>query len=121
MTSSRGDFQEDARFRIMQMLHENPELSQRELARALGVSTGRLHFLLNSLIEKGFVKLGKFRSAEDKRRYAYILTPKGLSEKAALGLRFLQRRLEEYEQLRFEIERLQSEFDRRSEWKAEKP
>lgn len=85
-------------------------MSQRELAVAVGVSVGGIHYVLNALIEKGLVKLGNFTAAEDKRRYAYVLTPKGLSEKAAITRRFLARKIEEYEALKTEIEDLQSEF-----------
>ena len=111
MTDARSKIQEDAQYRVLRLLHDNPEMSQRELSKAVGVSVGRTHYLLNSLIEKGLVKLGNFTAAEDKRRYAYILTPKGLSEKAAITRRFLARRMVEYEALKAEIEALQAESD----------
>lgn len=85
-------------------------MSQRELASAVGVSVGGAHYVLNALIKKGFVKLGNFSAAEDKRRYAYILTAKGASEKAAITLRFLERKLKEYEALKAEIADLTSEL-----------
>lgn len=85
-------------------------MSQRELAKAVGVSVGGIHYVLNALIEKGFVKLGNFTAAEDKRRYAYILTPKGIAEKAALTRRFLVRKMEEYEALKAEIDALSLEI-----------
>lgn len=110
MTSKRTKLQEDTHFRVLRLLQENPEMSQRELAVAVGVSVGGIHYVLNALIEKGLVKLGNFTAAEDKRRYAYVLTPKGLSEKAAITRRFLARKIEEYEALKTEIEDLQSEF-----------
>lgn len=108
--SARDQLREDTRFRILRLLQNDPELSQRNLARALGVSTGNLNFLLNALIQKGFVKLGNFSAAQDKRRYAYILTPRGISEKAALTARFLRRKQAEYDALRAEIETLQDEI-----------
>lgn len=86
-------------------------MSQRELAEAAGVSVGGIHFVLNALIEKGLVKLGNFTAAEDKRRYAYILTPKGITRKAALTRAFLVRKMAEYEALREEIETLKVETD----------
>jgi len=86
-------------------------MSQRDIAVAVGISVGGVHYCLNALIEKGLVKLGNFSAAEDKRRYAYILTPKGLSEKAALTSRFLKRKMEEYEALKAEIASLQDELD----------
>lgn len=108
MTSPRSQVQEDVRFRILRLLEENPELSQRDLARAVGISTGSANYVLKALVEKGFVKLGNFRAAEDKRRYAYVLTPKGLSEKAAITRRFLARKVAEFEALKAEIEELRA-------------
>jgi EPS-associated MarR family transcriptional regulator len=102
--------QEDVHFRVLRLLQENPELSQRELAKAVGISVGGAHYVLNALIEAGMVKLGNFKAAEDKRRYAYILTPKGLAEKARITKRFLTRKLAEYEALKQEIEALRGEI-----------
>lgn len=111
MTSKRTKLQEDTRFRVLRLLHENPEMSQRELAAAVGVSVGGMHYVLNAMIDKGLVKLGNFTAAEDKRRYAYILTPKGLAQKALITKRFLVRKIEEYEALKSEIEELQREVE----------
>ncbi len=86
-------------------------MSQRELADAVAISVGGVHYLLNALIEKGLVKLGNFSAAEDKRRYAYVLTPEGIREKLALTQRFLARKKEEYEALNAEIEELQGQAD----------
>lgn len=110
MTSKRTKLQEDMRFRVLRLLQENPEMSQRDIAVAVGISVGGVHYCLNALIDKGLVKLGNFTAAEDKRRYAYILTPKGIAEKAALTGRFLRRKLEEYDALKAEIELLQEEM-----------
>lgn len=110
MTGRRHKLQEDTRFRVLRLLQENPQMSQRELAKAVGISVGGAHYVLNALIEKGLVKLGHFRAAEDKRRYAYILTPKGLAEKAAITRQFLARKIEEYEALRTEIDSLRDEL-----------
>ena len=109
MAGRQSDLQEDARFRILRLLEENPELSQRELAEAVGISIGSAHYVLGALIERGLIKLGNFSAAPDKRRYAYILTPKGAAEKAAITRRFLARKLEEYEALRHEIRELKAE------------
>lgn len=111
MISRRSKLQEDTHFRVLRLLQDNPEMSQRELARAAGISVGGIHYVLNALIEKGLVKLGNFSAAEDKRRYAYILTPKGITRKAALTRAFLARKLEEYAALREEIEALESDLD----------
>ena len=111
MTSKRTKLQEDTHFRVLRLLQENPEMSQRELATAVGVSVGGMHYVLNALVEKGLVKLGNFTAAEDKRRYAYVLTPKGISEKATITRRFLARKIKEYEDIKAEIDALSSEID----------
>ncbi|HAU22301.1 MAG TPA: MarR family EPS-associated transcriptional regulator [Erythrobacter sp.] len=106
MSAPEPNSREDTHFRVLRMLEDNPELSQRELAEALGVSLGRAHYVLRALIDMGFIKLGNFSAASDKRRYAYILTPRGISEKAAITRRFLARKLAEYEALKREIDEL---------------
>ncbi len=111
MSGRRSEMQEDVRFRVLRYLRENPEMSQRELAEALGVSLGATNYCLSALIDKGFVKLGNFSASDDKRRYAYVLTPRGLKEKAALTGRFLKRKKAEYEALKAEIEGLQEEVE----------
>jgi EPS-associated MarR family transcriptional regulator len=110
MTSMRSKLQEDTHFRVLRLLQDNPEMSQRELAEAAGISVGGTHYVLSALNEKGLVKLGNFRAAEDKRRYAYILTPKGIVEKTAITQRFLARKVEEYASLKAEINTLRNEL-----------
>lgn len=110
MAGRKDKLREDAQFRILRLLHENPEMSQRELAKAVGVSAGGVHYVINALIEKGLIKLGNFTAAEDKRRYSYVLTRAGIAQKAALTQAFLARKLAEYEALREEIESLQFEL-----------
>lgn len=109
MTTRRDQLREDVKFRILRLLKDNPQMSQRELAKQVGVSTGGIHYVLNALLDKGLLKLGNFTAAEDKRRYAYVLTPKGMSEKAALTQRFLARKRAEYAALKEEIEALEQE------------
>lgn len=109
MTSKRSKLQEDTHFRVLRLLQDNPEMSQRELAQAAGISVGGTHYVLNALIGKGLLKLGNFTAAEDKRRYAYVLTPKGIAEKAAITKRFLARKIEEYEAVKSEIDELSQE------------
>lgn len=115
MKSRRIRLREDARFRILRLLEANPELSQRELAKAVGVSTGSAHYLIGALIERGLIKMGNFSASNDKRRYAYILTPKGLAEKAIIARRFLARKHEEYAALKREISQLEAELEAESE------
>jgi len=110
MAGQRSKVQEDVRFRVLRLLHENPELSQRDLASAVGISNGSAHYLLNALLDKGLIKIGNFTAAQDKRRYAYILTPKGIAEKVAITKRFLERKIQEYDALKEEIEALRDEL-----------
>lgn len=104
MTTQRDKLREDVKFRILRLLQDNPEMSQRDLAKAVGVSTGGIHYVLTALVEKGMLKLSNFTAADDKRRYAYVLTPKCIAAKADLTRRFMIRKLAEYEALKAEIE-----------------
>lgn len=104
MTTQRDKLREDVQFRILRLLQENPEMSQRDLAKAVGVSTGGIHYVLTALVDKGLLKLSNFTAAVDKRRYAYVLTPKGISAKVKLTRKFLIRKMAEYEALKAEIE-----------------
>lgn len=111
MASERDKIREDIRFRVLRLLSDNPSMSQRELAEAVGISVGSAHYIVNALAEVGMIKLANFSGSADKRRYAYILTPKGIAEKVAMAGRFLARKLEEYEALREEIHALRSEIE----------
>jgi EPS-associated MarR family transcriptional regulator len=111
MTSRRAKLQEDTNFRLMQLLHDNPHMSQREMAKALGISFGGINYCLNALIEKGIVKIHNFSQNQNKFGYAYLLTPCGISEKAVLTGSFLKRKIQEYESLKAEIEALKLEID----------
>jgi EPS-associated MarR family transcriptional regulator len=117
--------QQQAHFRVMRLIEANPTYSQRDIARSLGISLGAVNYCLNALIKVGFVKVRNFRKSDNKLRYAYILTPKGAAEKAALTGAFLQRMLREYEALKAEIEALQLEAavvpDRPMGWRAQSP
>jgi uncharacterized protein len=109
MTTRLRKQQEDTNFRILRKLDENPKLTQRELAKSLGLSLGGLNYCLQALLDKGVVKMHNFQNSQNKVAYAYLLTPAGIAEKAALTGRFLKRKLEEYEALKAEIETLQQE------------
>ncbi len=91
------------------MLQDNPDLTQREIAQSLGVSTSGLNYCLKALIDKGLVKVQNFNQSKNKFGYVYLLTPQGVAEKAALTGRFLKRKKAEYEALRDEIEALRDE------------
>lgn len=111
MTSRRSKLQEDTNFRLMQLLHDNPHMSQREMAKALGISFGGINYCLNALVEKGLVKIHNFSQNQNKFGYAYLLTPTGISEKASLTGSFLKRKLQEYEALKAEIKALKLEIE----------
>ncbi len=100
---------DEMRFKLMRVLASNPEVSQRELARELGVSLGRVNYCLQALIRRGLVKAKNFSSSSNKSAYMYLLTPRGVEQKATLALKFLGARIKEYEELRIEIERLRQE------------
>lgn len=100
---------DELRLRVLRALEANPELSQRQLAAELGVSLGGVNYALKALVERGFVKAGNFRKSGKKVAYLYVLTPKGIAEKASLATAFLGRKLEEYEVLSQEIEALKGE------------
>lgn len=99
--------QEDTHFRVLSLLERNPDMSQRELAKALGVSLGGLNYSLKALMERGMVKAQNFSKSKRKLAYAYVLTPQGLAEKTKLTARFLKRKMEEYDALKAEIDSLQ--------------
>ena len=99
------------RFRVMRLLENDPRLSQREIAAELGVSLGGVNYCLRALVDKGYVKVRNFRASGNKLGYAYLLTPRGVGEKARLTRDFLRRKQAEYEALRAEIESLEAELE----------
>lgn len=103
--------EDDIHFRVLRILEQRPGISQRELAREVGVALGKANFLLVGLGERGLIKVKRFQASSNKRQYAYILTPKGLNAKAEMLAGFLRRRMREYDALRHEIESLQDELD----------
>ena len=100
----------DVRFRLLRLLEQYPEKSQRDISRELGVSLGAVNYMLRALVEKGEVKLRNFQASENKLRYANVLTPSGIEAKARLTLGFLRRKRAEYEALRAEIEALEEDL-----------
>ena len=99
-------------FEVMRELENQPEQSQRALSEACGVSLGSIHYCLNALIEKGYVKARNFKNAQNKLAYAYILTPSGLNLKKELTVAFLKRKQVEYDALQKEIEALEEDLKR---------
>jgi EPS-associated MarR family transcriptional regulator len=100
-------------FRLMRLLENNPEMSQRALARALEVSLGKVNYCLRALIKKGWIKATNFKNSESKVAYMYLLTPRGIEEKANLTVLFLKVKIREYETLRAEIKQMRNEAARK--------
>jgi EPS-associated MarR family transcriptional regulator len=101
----------EVRFRVMRAIERDPTLSQRDLAKELGVSLGGVNYCIKALISKGAVKVENFRASDNKMRYAYVVTPEGIREKARMTGSFLRRKMREYETLKAEIEGLQDELE----------
>ncbi|MGC2047891.1 MAG: MarR family EPS-associated transcriptional regulator [Gallionella sp.] len=106
-------FDENTSYGLLKTLEDNPDLSQRDMAKRLGVSLGKVNFCLNALVAKGLLKVNNFRNSDNKLAYAYLLTPHGVEEKARMTVRFLKYKMQEYEQLRAEIEALKREAEQK--------
>jgi len=97
---------------LLRLLEANPELSQRDLARALGISLGKVNYCLRAVVQKGWVKVSNFTNSQNKAAYMYLLTPRGIERKAGLTIRFLEAKMREYEALRAEIRQIRREAER---------
>jgi EPS-associated MarR family transcriptional regulator len=106
---------EELRYKLLTLLGPNPQLSQRELARELGMSLGKVNYCVRALMEKGWIKAANFKNSRNKIAYMYLLTPRGLEEKGRLTRRFLQIKMREYQALKDEIERIRTEAAGRSQ------
>jgi len=109
-----NDLQDEELLRLLKELEASPHITQRELSSRLGISLGKVNYIVNALINKGFLKANAFKKSNKKRAYFYILTPHGLKEKTRVTYRFLQRKMREYDQLKEEIEQLKKETGARS-------
>jgi len=103
---------DENRYKLLKLLDENPKMNQREIASALGLSLGKVNFCLKAVVEKGWVKVGNFSRSPNKKAYVYLLTLRGIEEKAKVTRDFLLRKEQEYEDLKAEIEELQNEARR---------
>jgi EPS-associated MarR family transcriptional regulator len=111
---------DSTQYKIYKLLENNPQISQRELARQLGVSLGKANYCLKGLVGKGMVKASRFSNNKNKLVYLYLLTPKGIEHKAKVTLRYLKRRMQEYDEIRDEIARLKEEVGSNHEENKEK-
>jgi EPS-associated MarR family transcriptional regulator len=110
---------QELEYRALKILEQQPDVTQRQLAEALGVSLGKTHYLVKSLIDVGWVKLDNFQRSDNKWGYAYLLTPMGIIEKAAITARFLVRKQREYSDLQREIQQLQEEVKQQQNLKQD--
>lgn len=101
--------QDEIAYKLLKLIESDPHLSQREIAQKMGVSLGKTNYCLKALVEKGFIKFQNFYNNKKKTAYIYNLTPKGIEEKAQVTYRFLQKKIEEYENIKVEIESLKDE------------
>ena len=102
---------QETHFKVLRHIEGNPEVTQRELAQELGISLGKANYCLKALIDKGFIKARNFHNSNHKRAYLYKLTPSGIDAKARISVAFLRRKMQEYEQLKTEIEQLRDELN----------
>jgi EPS-associated MarR family transcriptional regulator len=109
-TQRRAGFQEEIQFEVLRRLEQSPDLSQRTLAKELGISLGSINYCFQALMEKGWIKMHNFSQSKHKLRYAYLLTPAGIAEKSKLTAEFMRRKTAEYEALQAEIDTLKSEM-----------
>jgi EPS-associated MarR family transcriptional regulator len=98
-------------FRVLRLFETNPHMSQRELARKLDVSLGKANYCVRALVRKGWVKATNFKDSRNKSAYMYLLTPRGIDQKAALTLEFLRTKTREYEELRAELDQIRRDAD----------
>ena len=101
---------QEIRYRIFKLLDDDPNLTQRRMAEQMGISLGKFNFCLKELAQKGFVKIDRFKSSDNKAAYMYLLTPKGIEQKAKITVNFLKRKTNEYEKIKQEIEELKKEL-----------
>ncbi len=117
MLTPSPNLKEDTSFRVMRILQQQPDITQRELAAKLGISLGGINYCMRALAGKGLIKMVNFANSKNKFGYVYVLTPSGWAEKVALTSRFLKLKMKEHEALNAEIEALKSEMHSEKEWK----
>ena len=100
----------DTDYTVLKILKDNPAMTQRQLSKELGLSLGKTNYVLHALIDKGLMKLSNFKRSNNKVGYLYILTPEGVEEKSILAKNFLEKKSDQYNRLKKEIETLKSEL-----------
>ncbi len=107
--SQKPSLESEEVLKVLREIKNNPEMTQRDLSNRLGISLGKINFLLRALIQKGLIKAHNFKNSSNKNAYLYVLTPSGIEEKAKITYRFLKRKIKEYEQLEVQIRLLRRE------------
>tara|TARA_B100000900_G_C20167574_1_gene548441 strand:+ start:128 stop:460 length:333 start_codon:yes stop_codon:yes gene_type:complete len=105
---------QELEYRVLKLLEKHPELTQRQLSEKLGVSLGKTHYLVKSLMDVGFIKLENFKKSNNKWGYLYLLTPQGIIEKSVITTKFLKKKQKEFSLLQEEIEQLKREVRQQS-------
>ena len=109
--ANNSDRADEIHFRVLKLLEARPEMTQRELARELGISLGKANYCVKAMLEKGWIKANNFKNSHNKIAYAYLRTPAGFEKRAKMTVRFLKRKMAECESLKREIEQLQQEVN----------
>ena len=107
-----NDQTQEIHYRLLKILSKNSKITQRELAGQMGISLGKVNYCLGELAKKGFLKINRFKDSRNKSKYIYILTPSGIEEKANITLRFLKKKMVEYEEIKRQIEELTREVEK---------
>ena len=110
MHAVKNTLANETRYRLLKLLQQHPDWSQRQIARGMGISLGKVNYCLRALTERGFVKVGRFTRSPNKSDYRYLLTPKGIAEKTHTTARFLTHKREEFETIKQEIALLKREL-----------
>ena len=108
--------QPEINYKLLKLLEKEPSLTQRQMAKEMGISLGKFNYCLKELVKKGFVKVDRFTSSENKAAYMYLLTPKGLEEKGRVTHGFLKRKMAEFEEIQQQIEELRQEMSKDQRW-----
>ena len=107
-------YEQEIRYRLLKILSKDPNITQREMAKRMGISLGKVNYCISELAKKGFIKVSRFKGSRNKIQYIYILTPRGLEEKARVTLSFLRRKISEYEEIRRQIRDIALEVEKES-------
>ena len=105
-------FEQEIHYRLLNLLVDEPQLRQLDIAKKMGISVGKVNYCIAELAKKGLIKVKRFKSAKNKLPYSYMLTPQGIEEKGRITVRFLKRKLSEYEEIKHQIAALTEEVEK---------